>query len=264
MTGILFGLYAAVSYLIFFASFLYAIAFVGDLPFVPKTIDSGAAAPLVPALIVNALLLGLFAVQHSVMARPAFKRWWTRLMPPPIERSTYVLAASLALIALYAFWRPLPQTIWSTSGTPALALAGLFWIGWAIVLVSTFLISHFELFGLAQAWARLRNLSPAAPEFRTPAFYRWVRHPIYVGFLLAFWAAPTMSVGRLVFAIATTGYILIGIQLEERDLVAAFGERYLAYRRQVGMLLPKLGGSKPRTKPSNLATPPATPPASAP
>ena len=204
----------------------------------------------------NALLLGLFAVQHSVMARPAFKRWWTRLVPPPVERSTYVLFASLALIVLYAFWRPLPQAVWSTSGPAATALAILFWIGWAIVLVSTFLISHFELFGLAQVWDRLRGRAQASLEFRTPAFYRLVRHPIYAGFLLAFWAAPTMSVGRLVFAIATTGYILIGIQLEEHDLVATFGERYLAYRRQVGMLAPKLGKAKQGT----LATPPARAP----
>ena len=256
MTGILFGVYALFSYLIFFGAFLYAIAFVGDLPLAPKTIDSGAAEPLVPALAVNALLLGLFAVQHSVMARPGFKRWWTRLVPPPVERSTYVLFASLALVVLFAFWRPLPQPIWSASGPLAIGLAALFWIGWAIVLVSTFLISHFELFGLAQVWERLRGQPQADQAFRTPAFYRLVRHPIYAGFLLAFWAAPTMSLGHLVFAIATTGYILVGIQLEERDLVATFGERYLAYRRQVGMLTPKLGGAKARM--------PATPPAGAP
>jgi protein-S-isoprenylcysteine O-methyltransferase Ste14 len=213
MAGLLFGVYAVTSYLIFFAAFLYAIAFVGDLPIAPKTIDSGRISPLVPTLVVNALLLGLFAIQHSVMARPAFKRWWTRLIPPPIERSTYVLFASLALVALYLFWRPLPQPIWTVTGPAAMAIVALFWIG----------------------------------EFRTPVFYRLVRHPLYAGFILAFWATPTMTLGHLVFAVGTLGYILIAIQLEERDLVATFGERYQAYRRQVGMLAPKVGGAKTTT-----------------
>jgi protein-S-isoprenylcysteine O-methyltransferase Ste14 len=244
MVGILFGVYAVACYLIFFATFLYAIAFVGDLPIAPKTIDSGPTSLLVPTLVVNALLLGLFAIQHSVMARPAFKRWWTRLIPPPIERSTYVLLASLALVVMYVFWRPLPQPIWTVTGPAATAILVLFWMGWGIVLASTFLINHFELFGLTQVYDRIRGRSAAAPEFRTPAFYRLVRHPLYLGFILAFWAAPTMTVGRLIFAVGTLGYILIAIQLEERDLVATFGERYLAYRRQVGMLTPKIGGAK--------------------
>jgi methanethiol S-methyltransferase len=247
MAGILFGVYAVTSYLIFFGAFLYAIAFVGDLPIAPKTIDSGRISPLVPTLVVNALLLGLFAIQHSVMARPAFKRWWTRLIPPPIERSTYVLFASLALVALYLFWRPLPQPIWTVTGPAAMAIVALFWIGWGIVLASTFLINHFELFGLAQVYRRIRGRSAAAPEFRTPVFYRLVRHPLYAGFILAFWATPTMTLGHLVFAVGTLGYILIAIQLEERDLVATFGERYQAYRRQVGMLAPKVGGAKTTT-----------------
>lgn len=245
MVGLLFGAYGVLCYLIFFATFLYAVAFVGDLP-VPKTIDSGAAGPLVPSLIVDALLLGLFAIQHSVMARPAFKRVWTRIVPPPIERSTYVLFASLALIVMYLFWRPLPQAIWTTGPGPlALVLTALFWIGWAIVLISTFLISHFELFGLKQVWDRMRGHQAGAMEFRTPGFYRFVRHPIYLGFILAFWSTPTMTLGHLIFAVGTLGYILVAIQLEERDLVGVFGERYRAYRKQVGMLVPKLlGGSR--------------------
>ncbi len=245
MTGVLFGAYGVICYLIFFATFLYAIAFVGNLP-VPKTIDSGAAGPLVPTLIVDALLLGLFAVQHSVMARPAFKRVWTRVVPPPIERSTYVLFASLALIVLYAFWRPLPQSVWATGPGPlGLALTALFWVGWVVVLISTFLISHFELFGLQQVWNRMRGQESGHMEFRTPGFYRFVRHPIYLGFILAFWATPAMSLGHLIFALGTLGYILVAIQLEEHDLIGLFGERYTAYRKQVGMLIPKLtGGSK--------------------
>ena len=238
MTAIFFGLYGAVTYIVFFATFLYAIAFVGGLP-VPKTIDSGEPGSLIPSLIVDGLLLSLFAVQHSVMARPAFKRWWTRFVPKPIERSTYVLFASLALIVMYVFWRPLPQPVWSTEGPLALALTVVFWAGWAMVLVSTFLISHFELFGLKQVWDRIRRAPEAPAEFRTPGFYRFVRHPIYLGFALAFWAAPVMSLGHLIFAIGTLGYILVAIQFEERDLIAAFGERYRAYRRQVGMLIPR-------------------------
>jgi methanethiol S-methyltransferase len=250
MTGLLFALYGAVCYVVFFLTFLYAIAFVGNLPFVPKTIDSGTPGPLVPSLIVDAALLGLFAVQHSVMARPAFKRVWTKIVPPPVERSTFVLFASLALIVMYVFWRPLPQAIWSVGEPAAMALIGLFWIGWAIVLISTFLISHFELFGLKQVWDRLRRKPAAPPEFRTPGFYAAVRHPIYVGFILAFWAAPTMSLGHLVFAVATLGYILIAIQFEEHDLTAVFGDRYRAYKAQVGMLVPKLGG---KAKPERTA-----------
>ncbi|MBL8552721.1 MAG: isoprenylcysteine carboxylmethyltransferase family protein [Phenylobacterium sp.] len=250
MTGLLFTLYGVVAYLVFFATFLYAIAFVGDLP-VPRTIDSGLPGPLVPSLLIDAALLGLFAVQHSVMARPAFKRVWTRIVPKPIERSTYVLFASLALIVMFVFWRPLPQLVWEApAGLAATALAVLFWAGWGVVLVSTFLISHFELFGLQQVWNRLRGRPPAPIAFRTPGFYRGVRHPIYLGFIVAFWATPAMSLGHLVFAVATLGYILIAIQFEERDLIAVFGDRYRAYRAQVGMLIPKLGA---RGKPERAA-----------
>ena len=235
------ALYSAIAYVIFLGAFLYAIAFVENLP-VPKTIDSGESGNVLLSVIINAALLTVFALQHSVMARPAFKRVWTRIIPAEAERSTYVLAASLALVLLYWQWRPLPDLAWSVTGPiGASVLTAISWAGWAMVLVSTFLISHFHLFGLSQGFARLMNLKVPVAEFRTPLFYKWLRHPIYAGFILAFWAAPQMSWGHLLFAVAATGYIFVGIWLEERDLVAVFGDRYREYRRQVGMLLPKPG-----------------------
>ena len=237
MSAILAVLYGVAVYVFFLATFLYAIGFAGNV-FVPKSIDSGAAAPLAEAVVVNVLLLGLFAVQHSVMARRGFKRWWTRIVPERVERSTFVLAATAALALLLSQWRPIAEPIvWEiTSPAGVLAVQTVFWLGWGVLLLSTFLIDHFALFGLRQSLTG----RPEAADFRTPLFYRYVRHPIYLGFLLAFWAAPVMSAGHLLFSIATTGYILIGIWFEERDLVAHFGERYRAYRAQVGMLLPKL------------------------
>jgi len=252
MGGIVAALYGAAVYLIFVATFLYAIAFVGNLP-APKTIDSGMPGDLGAALLIDTLLLGLFAVQHSVMARPAFKRWWTRIVPQSVERTTYVLLASAALLLLYWQWRPIPDAVWSVSHPAGIViLQAVFWIGWALVLVSTFLISHFELFGLRQVWARLRRQELPSPVFRTPSLYKRVRHPIYLGFLLAFWAAPTMSVGHLLFAVATTGYILIGIFLEERDLMALFGEQYRRYREEVPMLIPLFKALEQRRREGRL------------
>ena len=230
--------YGIACYALFLAVFVYLIGFVGDLV-VPRSIDSGAPAPLGEALVVNVLLLSLFSVQHSVMARGWFKRWWTRLVPRPVERSTYVLAATAVLALLMWQWRPMPSPVWTVESPAAVMLLhAVFWAGWATVLLSTFLIDHFALFGLRQVWSHLRGREMEAPRFQTPSLYRVVRHPLYLGFLMAFWAAPRMTVGRLLFAGVWTAWILLAIRLEERDLVAFHGDRYREYRRRVSMLLP--------------------------
>lgn len=232
-------LYGFICYAVFLATFLYAIGFVIGFG-VPKHIDSGNTGNLATALAIDIALLTLFAVQHSLMARPAFKRWWTRIVPPVIERSTYVLFSSLALIALFAWWRPLPTLVWQVDAEALRwLLYGLYAAGWLIVLTGTFLISHFELFGLRQVWLHARGKPEPETPFVTRMYYRFVRHPLMLGFLVAFWATPTMSQGHLLFALMTTGYILVAVKfLEERDLVAALGDQYRDYQRTVPMLLP--------------------------
>jgi protein-S-isoprenylcysteine O-methyltransferase Ste14 len=241
MSRILVPLYGAASYVVFLASFLYAIAWLGGFA-VPKTIDSGAAAPLAEALPVNLALLTAFALQHSIMARPGFKRWWTRFVPPAVERTTFVLCASLLLFAICLGWRPLPAAVWQLEGAGAVAMWALFATGWLIVLAATFMINHFELFGLRQVWLHARGQAYTAPRYVERFFYRFVRHPIMLGFLVAFWAAPTMSQGHLLFAVTTTLYILVALQLEERDLVAEHGTAYESYLKRVPMLVPGLKG----------------------
>jgi methanethiol S-methyltransferase len=241
MAGILALVYGVLCYAAFFATFLYAIGFVSGF-IVPKHIDNGSAGDLLGALLGNLALLGVFAVQHSGMARPGFKRWWTRLVPAAIERSTYVLLSSLALILLFWLWQPLPQTIWHIGFEPLRwAIYALAALGWLLVLTGTFVINHFELFGLQQVWRHShgRSAHDAAAPFVARAYYRIVRHPLMLGFLIAFWATPTMTLGHLLFALATTGYVLIAVRfLEERDLVRLYGDTYRDYQRRVPMILP--------------------------
>jgi protein-S-isoprenylcysteine O-methyltransferase Ste14 len=230
--------YGVAAYVVFFGTFLYAIGFVPGVV-VPKTVDTGPVVPTGEALLVNILLLSLFAVQHSVMARKPFKRWWTKFVPASIERSTYVLLASLALILLFWQWRPIPSIVWQTTEpTLAMAMLALSFFGWFIVLLSTFLINHFELFGLQQVIDNLAGKVASEPRFRTPFLYKLVRHPLYLGFIIAFWATPAMTAGHLLFALVTTAYILVAIALEERDLIDLFGDEYRRYRQRVAMLIP--------------------------
>jgi len=234
-------LFAGIAYAIFFATFLYLICFVGNLPFAPATIDRGPDAPLATAVIIDLALIGIFGVQHSVMARQRFKRAWKRMVPEQLERSVYVLAASAALIVMFLFWRPIPSQVWNVGGTGALILWLIFASGWLVVLLSTFLINHFELFGLQQAWLHMSGRQAQAPELRQPFFYKWVAHPLYAGFFLAFWAHPHMTAGHLLFALGMSVYILIAIQYEERDLRGLFGKDYEQYRSGVGGLIPRFG-----------------------
>jgi protein-S-isoprenylcysteine O-methyltransferase Ste14 len=236
-------IYGLTCYLSFLGIFLYAVGFVTGAV-VPKTIDDGVATPASLAVMINVGLLTLFGVQHSIMARPAFKRWWTRIVPPSVERSTFVLATFVVLSLIFWQWRPLPTPVWSVQNPVASGVLFAVGIaGWLIVLVSTFLIDHFELFGLRQTWLGFRGRPYSKPVFKERLFYRMVRHPLMLGFLVAFFAAPTVSQGRLLFALVTTAYVLVAIQLEERDLLAEHGESYDRYRRRVPMLLPRPGGS---------------------
>lgn len=233
-------LFAIVCYAIFFATFLYLIVFVGDLDFASRTVSVGPDAPPLTAAIIDVALIALFGLQHSIMARPGFKATWTRIVPPAAERSVFVLLASIALMILFLGWHPIGAIVWNvTSPVGAGILWALFWIGWGMVLVSTFLINHFELFGLQQAWFHVRERDTARPELREPSLYRFVRHPMMVGFFLAFWAIPTMTAGHLLLAVGMSFYILIALHYEERDLVGLFGADYENYRSRVGMLFPR-------------------------
>lgn len=238
-------IYGVIAYIIFLGTFLYAIAFVGDFGVI-KTINTGVETPFASALIINLAVLSIFALQHSIMARPGFKRWWTKIVSPAIERSTYVLLSSLALILIFWQWRPMPEIIWEVQHeTAVLLIRGLFALGWLIVLLSTFMISHFDLFGLKQVYDNLKNIEPRPITFQTPLLYQIVRHPLMLGFIIAFWATPVMTTGHLVFSITTTLYILISVKfLEERDLRRKHGELYAEYQENVPMLVPFAKGTK--------------------
>lgn len=245
-------LYAIVSYVIFTVSFLYALGFVGNCVVpksidmsIDKSIDVGSPTDLSVAVVVNLLLMSLFAIQHSVMARPAFKRWSAKFLPAACQRSTYVLLSSLILLLLFWQWRPIPTPVWQTSGIAAWLLIGVHWLGWLIAFASTHMIDHFDLFGLRQAFVAFRGSEIPGQSFRTPLLYKIVRHPIMLGFLLAFWATPEMTAGHLLFALANTAYILIALQFEERDLIAEFGMTYQQYRHRVPMLVPRLFARRP-------------------
>jgi protein-S-isoprenylcysteine O-methyltransferase Ste14 len=234
--------FSLTAYAIFFATFLYLIAFVGGFPIVPTTVDQGIVSSVSEALVIDVALIALFGLQHSIMARQGFKRRWTRVVPWPIERSVYVLFASAALIILFGYWRSIAGDVWHVTNPLGQAILwALFAAGWGLVLLSTFLINHFELFGLQQAWIHLRGREPVPHVFRQPLFYKWVRHPLYLGFFLAFWATPHMTYGHLLLATGMSFFMLIAIRYEERDLITYFGAQYVEYRARVGMLIPGIG-----------------------
>lgn len=239
MTRVAYAAFALFAYTVFFATFLYLIGFVAGLPIWPTTVDTGPLVDPIIAVAIDLGLVSLFGLQHSIMARPAFKRAWTRTVPEPIERSAYVLASSVLLILLVTLWHPIPGTVWRVEGGMGVVLWGICALGWGLVLLSTFLLNHFELFGLRQAYFHLRGRLAGPPAFHQPLLYRVVRHPLYLGFIIAFWATPSMGWGHLLFAAAMTGYILVAIPIEERDLVKALGPAYEDYQRRVGMLVPK-------------------------
>jgi len=233
-------LFAMIVYAIFFATFLYLIAFVGDFRIVGSTVDSGPSAAPLPAALIDIALIALFGLQHSIMARPRFKAWWTRIVPRPIERSVFVLLASIALMIMFRFWRPIDAMVWNVTSPGASGIIWLFfWAGWSMVLVSTFLINHVEMFGVQQAWLHCWGSECAEPELRQPLFYKWIAHPLYAGFFLAFWATPLMTVGHVLLAAGLSVYMLIAIRYEERDLTDLFGDDYRRYRASVGMLTPR-------------------------
>ncbi|MCE7924762.1 MAG: isoprenylcysteine carboxylmethyltransferase family protein [Haliscomenobacteraceae bacterium CHB4] len=262
MKRLLVLLYGVVVYCLFFGTFLYMIGFVENL-FVPKSIDGAPQIPLTTALLINAALLSLFALQHSIMARPAFKRWWTQFVPEPIERSTFVLFTCICLITMVYFWQPLGGVIWSVENDVlAGVLTGVSMIGWLVVLIATFMINHFDLFGLRQVWLYFQGKPYENVKFRLPLFYKYVRHPLYLGFLIAFWAAPVMTITHFFFAVMTTGYILTAIQLEERDLIALYGDKYRKYKKWAPMLIPFTKGKMPQEQAGAHAAKEAEEPAS--
>ena len=238
MKKVLILIYGIIAYLIFLVAFLYAIGFVGNL-FVPKSIDTGEEISLVPAVLINLCLLSLFALQHSIMARPAFKKWFTKIIDPAMERSTYILLSSLILLFMYWKWQPMTTIVWETENIVSLVVMAIFFLGWTIVFLSTFMISHFELFGLTQIYQNFKDQSLTYPEFQVNWFYKLVRHPLMLGFIIAFWAAPTMTYGRLLFAVVTTAYMLIAVKyLEEKDLRNLLGKDYENYQKRVPMIFP--------------------------
>lgn len=237
--------YGILCYTMFLGVFVYSIAFLGNL-FIPNSIDAAPRVPVIQAILIDVGLLGLFAVQHSVMARPAFKRWWTKIVPEPAERATYVLFSNVAMVALFVFWEPIGGTIWSLEpGLAANLVYGLYFLGWAVLFYATLLLNHFELCGVRQVWLHLRGKPYTDIPFNEPGMYRYVRHPIYVGWLMIFWFTPVMTAAHLLFAVMTTVYILVAIQFEEKDLVDHFGDDYRSYKRRVGMLIPRVKKSEP-------------------